>query len=96
MEESKRMAQVLSSWLRYNHLTYGHKGQRDVGICNIAPVTFDLSSNEPIGYHSTVTNQEADEGIASTVQGTPREGSYYSMDILHGTLLFFSVQKPGH
>ncbi len=37
------------------------QGPTDVGLCNIAPVTFDLSSNEPIWvpqYHSDCNRKE--------------------------------------
>ncbi len=66
------------------------QGPTDVGLCNIAPVTFDLSSNEPIWVSQYHNKPEADEGIASTVQGLLERGV-----ITPWNTPIFPVQKPG-
>ncbi len=70
------------------------QGPTDVGLCNIAPVTFDLSSNEPIWVPQYRNKPEADEGIASTVQGLLERGVITPWKSPWNTPIF-PVQKPG-
>ncbi len=70
------------------------QGPTDVGLCNITPVTFELSSNEPIWVPQYRNKQEAEEGIASTVQGLLERGVLTPWDSPWNTPIF-PVQKPG-
>ncbi len=70
------------------------QGPTDVGLCNIAPVTFDLSSNEPIWVPQYHNKPEADEGIASTVQGLLEKGVITPWKSQWNTPIF-PIQKPG-
>ncbi len=70
------------------------QGPTDVGLCNIAPVTFDLSSTEPIWVPQYRNKPEADEGIASTVQGLLERGVITPWKSPWNTPIF-PVQKPG-
>ncbi len=69
------------------------QGPTDVGLCNIAPVTFDLSSTEPIWVPQYRNKPEADEGIASTVQGLLERGVITPWKSPWNTPIF-PVQKP--
>ncbi len=70
------------------------QGPTDVGLCNIAPVTFNLSSNEPIWVPQYGNKPEAEEGIASTVQGLLERGVITPWQSPWNTPIF-PVQKPG-
>ncbi len=69
------------------------QGPTDVGLCNIAPVSFELSSNEPIWVPQYRNKPEADEGISSTVQGLLERGVLTPWKSPWNTPIF-PIQKP--
>ncbi|MGL5117874.1 MAG: reverse transcriptase domain-containing protein, partial [Plesiomonas shigelloides] len=70
------------------------QGPTDVGLCDITPVTFAIKPREPLWIPQYRNKPEAEEGIASTVQGLCERGVISPWQSPWNTPIF-PVQKPG-
>lgn len=67
------------------------QGPTDVGFCDVIPVTFKMSSSEPVWVPQYRNKPEAEEGVSATVAGLLEKG----VMILIGTLPFSQSQNLG-
>lgn len=70
------------------------QGSTDVGLCDITPVTFEITHTEPQWVPQYHNKPEAEEGIASTMQGLLEKGVITEWHSPWNTPIF-PVQKPG-